>query len=235
MKYCCISARKWRRNPKRIRIGVALILTGTLILLICVDGFVRAVIRGYPMSVASGVMLDYMDKAMQNVMKTAAFDASKVDRVIYGEDGQVLSIETDTVALTGIKTSFAGELNRLLNEYGNTIRISVPLGTLIGNEYTIGRGPKISFRLQYSWSVTTDLESSFGEAGINNSLHTITMNVTNHLFIVIPWGNSVQDVSTEYILAETVIVGKVPEAYTNVYDGAGDVVDDLFNYGAELD
>lgn len=207
-------------------------MVGLLALLIVADGVIRHIIRGYPMSVATGVMLEMMDRAMENVLDDNLPNPNAIDKVKYGTDGMVLAVETNTSDLNGVKTAFSNELSKLLNEYGNTITVQVPLGTLIGNEYTIGRGPEIKFKLRYSWTVRTDLNSTFYEAGINNTLHSIEMNVTNTIFIIIPWGNSVKDVNTKYILAETIIVGKVPDAYTGVYDGSGEIVDDIFDHQA---
>lgn len=232
MKYCCTDTKKNRRRASKISISVFLILIGLLALLIVADGVIRSVISGYPMSVATGVMLEMMDRAMENVLDENLPDPNAVDDVKYGADGMVLAIETNTSDLNAVKTAFSDELSKLLNEYGNTITVQVPLGTLIGNEYTIGRGPEVEFKLRYSWTVKTDLNSTFYEAGINNTLHSIELNVTNRIFIIIPWGNSTQDVSTKYILAETVIVGKIPDAYTGVYDGSGEIVDDIFDHQA---
>lgn len=202
----------------------------------CADGFVRAVIRKYPLSVAEGIMQQKMDIAMQQVVNNnKAFFASSIDRVVYDNEKNVKAIETDTAAVTLAKTEFSSQLGKVLKEYGNDIEVDVPLGTIIGNEYTVGRGPKIHFKIRYSLSVTTKIESKFKEAGINNSLHSVEMQVTGDLFLLIPWGEQQQKIETNYILSETVISGKVPEAYTNVYDSQGNIADDIFNYGAELD
>lgn len=211
-------------------------LIGTLILLICADGIIRSIIRGYPMSVASGVVLELMDSAMADILKSDDIpDMSEIDGVIYSDNDTVNSITVDTETLNNVKTSFVSALKNHFKNYGKYITVSVPIGTLMGNEYTLGRGPNISFKLQFSATVTTSLKSDFSEAGINNTQHTIYMNVCCDLFLIIPWGHESRSVKTDYILAQTIISGRVPEAYTNVYDGAGDIVDDLFNYGAEID
>ncbi len=221
-----------KEKKLRVKIGIVLTIIGVLTLLILADGTVRAIIRGYPLRIASGVMLEHMDAAMETVLAKENFSPESIDRVRYDESGAVLSIESDTATLNRLKTAFTKTLGERLKEYGDTITVRVPIGTLIGNEYTVGRGPDIRFDLRYSYAISTDLDSTFYEAGINNTLHSIEMNVTNHLYILIPWGNSSQEISTKYILAETVIVGKVPDAYTGVYDGSGEIVDDIFDHQA---
>jgi sporulation protein YunB len=232
LRYCCTEVKKRKCSPKKISISLSLILVGLLILFIVADGVVRSIIRGYPMSVASGVMLEKMDEAMEKVLSEKKLNPSAIDKVRYGDDGTVLSVETNTSDLNFVKTCFSKELGKILKEYGNIITVSVPIGTLIGNEYTIGRGPDVTFKLKYSYSVKTELNSTYYEAGINNTLHSIELNVTNTVFIVMPWGNNAKNVRTKYILAETVIIGKVPDAYTGVYDGSGEIVDDIFDHQA---
>lgn len=233
MRYCCTKTYKSNKRRKKIKIGVALVLCGVLILLILADSVVRSVISNYPMTVAAGKMTEMMDKAMDNVLSKSTLNPTAVDTVKYDENGQVLSVETNTTELTKIKTAFMAELKNLLNEQGDIFKVSIPIGTLIGHEYTLGRGPRITFDLQYSYTVNTELSSTFYEAGINNTLHSIELNVTNKINIIIPWGHSSTKVSTKYILAETVIVGKVPDAYTGVYGVGDDVADNIFDHGAQ--
>lgn len=235
MRVCCTGKRKAKKFRK-IKLGTLLVLIGTLVLLIWADGYVRSIIRGYPMSVATGVVQNLMDSAMEQVLSNEEMpDMSGIDKVVYTDDKTVKSIETDTRSLNIVKTAFVSRVKNVFNSFGNYINIKVPIGTLMGYEYTLGRGPDISFRLQFSTTVTTSLESSFEEAGINNTQHTIYMNVSCNLFLLIPWGSETTTVKTNYILAQTIIAGEVPEAFTNVYDGTGDIADDLFNYGAEID
>ncbi len=235
MRFCIDKPKFVRKIQKRRRAGIALILAGVLTFLIVADSYIRSIISGYPLSVASGVMLQLMDKAMDNVLDREEINPTLIDNVKYGNDGNVLSIETNTAVLNRIKTKFSDELHCVLADYGNTLKVSLPLGTLIGNEYTLGRGPEISFSIRYSYSISTDLKSEFNEAGINNTIHTFYLDVKNDIYMVIPWKNVGKTVNTRYILAETVIAGRVPEAYTGVYGASDDDADNIFNHRAEID
>lgn len=188
------------------------------------------------MSVATGVVQNLMDTAMEEALEGENTpDMSNIDKVVYDGGQNVMSIQVDTFALNKVKTEFVSELKEVMDSYGEYVNIRVPIGTLIGNEYTLGRGPKVNFKLQFSTTFHTSLQSEFAEAGINNTQHSIYMNVACDLFIIIPWGNVSKTVNTNYIVAQTIISGKVPEAFTNVFDANGEVTDDLFNYGAVVD
>ncbi|MEE1025461.1 MAG: sporulation protein YunB [Acutalibacteraceae bacterium] len=235
MKYCCTKKRKSFHLLKKTKIGIIMLLCGILMILIVADSVVRSVIQGYPMNFAAGVVTEMMDKAMDNVLKNTDNLSNSVDEVIYSNEGKVISVETDTVKLTKIKTEFSKEFSNLIKEHGDIIKVSVPIGTLIGNEYTIGRGPKISFDLQFTWTVNSEFKSVFYEAGVNNTLHSIELKVNNYIYIIIPWGHSSKTVSTKYIVAETVIVGEVPEAFTNINGANDEIVDDVVDHGAKLE
>lgn len=235
LKYCCQKRKKRFLFSKKIKIGISFILIGIILLLIIADGIVRSVISDYPMNVSAGIITKMMDNAMDDALINTNISPKAVDKVIYDSNGKVISVETDTTQLIKIKTEFTNTFYSLLKEYGNIIKVSVPIGTLIGHEYTIGRGPKISFNLQFTCTVNTELKSVFTDAGVNNTLHTMELQVTNHIYVIIPWGHNSKTVSTKYIVSETVIVGDVPEAFTNINGADDEITDDIVDHGAKLD
>ena len=208
-------------------------LSGVLLLLIFADGVVRDIISGYPMNFSAGIITEIMDKAMDDVLATISLN--NVDNVVYGENSKILSVETNTKELVKAKTEFTNAFLSRLKGYGNTIKISVPLGTLIGNEYTMGRGPDISFNLRFTCTLFTELKSKFVDAGVNNTLHTIELQATANIYIIIPWGHNSKTINTKYILAETAIVGDVPEAFTNIHGADDEITDDIVDHGAEIE
>lgn len=234
MKYCCQKTKKRFFVPKKFKIGLTFLLLGILLLLIIADGVIRSVISNYPMNISTGIITKMMDTAMNTTLSDANISPSAVDNVIYDKNGKILSIETDTTKLIKIKTEFTKAFNSLLKEHGNIVEICVPIGTLIGHEYTIGRGPKVSFKLQFACTVNTELKSYFSDAGVNNTLHTMELQVTNHIYVIIPWGHNSQTVSTKYIVSETVIVGDVPEAFTNINGADDEITDDIVDHGAKI-
>ena len=209
-------------------------LLGITLLLFFVDGVVRSVISDYPMTASSGVITKMMDAAMDEVLASTDALSSSIDNVKYDENGKPLTVEANSADMIKIKTQFTSVFSSMLKKHGNIIKVSVPIGTLIGHEYTIGRGPKISFNLQFSCTVNTELKSSFLDAGVNNTLHTTALFVTNDIYIIIPWGHSSKSVCTKYIISETVIVGDVPDAFTNIHGADEEITDDIIDHGAKL-
>ncbi len=94
--------------------------------------------------------------------------------------------------------------------------VSVPLGTLSGVPLLSGLGPRLSFRFTPVGMVQSSFRSEFRSAGINQTLHRITLQLTGTIRIVLPGRACSVTVTAQAPVAENVIVGDVPDAYTNV-------------------
>ena len=91
--------------------------------------------------------------------------------------------------------------------------IPVPLGALTGIEALAGLGPSIHFRIIPVSSVSCDFSSTFESVGINQTKHSIYLNVVADISIVMPSRTENFAVITEILVGESVIVGQIPDAY----------------------
>ena len=91
--------------------------------------------------------------------------------------------------------------------------IPVPLGALTGIEAFAGLGPSIQFRIIPVSSVSCDFTSTFESVGINQTKHSIFLNVVADISIVMPSHTENFAVITEILVGESVIVGSIPDAY----------------------
>ncbi len=156
----------------------------------------------------------------------------------YGTDGSVVSLETNTAAIAMITgTITEASIDALCGK--GRIMIQIPLGTLSGGALLTGRGPNISIPLAVSPEITCEIENEFYESGINQTLHRIIAEVEVEAYALLPIAPKKIQVEAEYCIAETVIVGKVPDAYTKINRLSDDVgesdIDDIYDFGATLD
>ena len=91
--------------------------------------------------------------------------------------------------------------------------IPVPLGALTGIEAFAGLGPSIHFRIIPVSSVSCGFSSTFESVGINQTKHSIYLNVIADISIVMPSRTENFAVTTDVLVGESVIVGSVPDAY----------------------
>ena len=91
--------------------------------------------------------------------------------------------------------------------------ISIPLGSLTGIPLLNDRGPLVNIEVSPIGAVECKFVSNFESAGINQTLHRIYLNVESRVDVIIPSMHKVLIVSTPILVCETVIIGKIPDAY----------------------
>ena len=158
--------------------------------------------------------------------------SAAVNETIYSGDvdyDSLISFEKDNEGhITAVKSNMA-EFNRLqsaiiadilekLSEV-TTRELSIPFGTLTGTPLLAGRGPLISVRMQSVGSSSAHFENAFTSAGINQTKHQIYLVVDVYVSILLPGFSTMTKVSNTYAVAETVIVGLVPDNYTYFSNG----------------
>lgn len=94
--------------------------------------------------------------------------------------------------------------------------ISVPLGTVTGVSFFSGKGPGIRVSFTPMGSVQSQFNSDLHATGINQSLYRVNLKLTTSVRLIMPGVSQIVQVSAEAAIAESIIVGDVPEVYTNV-------------------
>ncbi len=224
-----------RRLPLgKKRYNIKLLLMVIIILLVCcfllTDKLIRPIVTNAATTKAQIVITNATNNAVSAFLDDTQIKYNDIANINRDNDNLISAIEIDTIKLNYIKSKIT---DAIVNEVRKTEKttVSVPLGTLTKNDYLLGRGPCVNFNLDISTSVSTDYKSEFTKAGINNTLHQIIIEVTSKYYITLPWYQRQEEYVTSFIIAQTVIVGKVPDNYTSVYDGEGDLVGDIFDYG----
>ena len=98
----------------------------------------------------------------------------------------------------------------------HTLTVKIPAGNLTGISLLMGRGPSVPVQIIVLTSSRVEFSNSIVTAGINQTKHQINLNVIVDIDILIPWGTESAQVVTEVLIADTVVVGKVPDTYLNM-------------------
>lgn len=132
--------------------------------------------------------------------------------VVRGESGDILSFSANALKINKIARDTASiSQSNLKNLSLNGIPI--PLGALTGIEAFAGLGPSIQFRIIPVSSVSCGFSSEFESVGINQTKHSIYLNVVADISIVMPSSTENFAVTTQILVGESVIVGKVPDTF----------------------
>lgn len=128
------------------------------------------------------------------------------------ESGKIAALKTDIIMVNRLKSRLSVViLNKLLNL--KDINLYIPAGNLINGEFFSGRGPRIEIIVLPVGSVATNIANVFTSAGINQTRHQIMLEVYVTVSVIMPFSVQSTDISTSIAIAETIIVGDVPNMY----------------------
>lgn len=124
-------------------------------------------------------------------------------------DGNITMMAADTLKLNEIATSTVLKAQEEIDKVGK-VKIKVPVGHITKNNLFANLGPKVSVSVEPIGSITTKYISDFDSAGINQTRHTIYVETTTKVRLILPFQNSELEVVNQIPIVETIIVGKVP-------------------------
>ena len=151
------------------------------------------------------------------------------DKLIHFEkdnEGKITALETDMAEFNRIQAQIVSDVLSRMSEVSTT-ELAIPIGTLSGVTLLAGRGPSLRVRMQFVGSSTAHFENEFTEAGINQTKHRIMLTVDVSVSILLPGVKAYTKVSNTFSVAETIIVGTVPDSYVHFngsYEEAEDYV-----------
>ena len=135
--------------------------------------------------------------------------------VIFEKDetGHITALRSNVAEVNRMQGQITDEILHRLSEVA-TSELEIPLGTLTGSALLAGRGPSLFVRMQAVGSASAAFRNQFTAAGINQPRHQIFLDVDVYMSILLPGMKTSTRVSNEIAVAETVIVGGVPDTYT---------------------
>lgn len=139
------------------------------------------------------------------------------DRIVYFEknlDGEITALKTNMAEVNRLKTAILNLINDEILAM-DTSDLAIPLGSLALPELFSGRGPGIPVQIISIRNSDGSFESHFSEAGINQTLHQITMEVLVDVSVLVLGKAEQFTVTSHVVIAETVIVGQVPNTFLN--------------------
>lgn len=201
--------------PQR-RIRVALLMTAAVFVLLVISSaiYLRSISAKIASADAKDVMTEKINDAILASLREGDYDGDDFVSFEKSASGDVTAISSN---MTRINELSANVLDKLIGSTReNSVIIHIPLGNLTGASLLMGRGPKIPVKIMILSSTKVEFGNNVVTAGINQTKHQITLSVTVDMEILVPWGTETGQVSSDVLIADTVIVGRVPETYLNM-------------------
>lgn len=137
------------------------------------------------------------------------------DRIVFFEkdlNGRITALKTNIGEINHLKTDVLKIINQDILSLDHA-DIGIPIGSLILPEFLSGKGPAIPVHILAIRNSDADFSSRFTQAGINQTLHQLIMAVNVDVAVLVLGQTNSFSITSEVVIAETVIVGDVPETF----------------------
>lgn len=210
---------KRRRCPALLPVLlVALILFG--VFWRAVNAQMRPAIETLAISSATNRVSETISNAVSDCVAQHGLTYQDFITVETDETGKVTSLTSNLSASSQLKAQIVSDIVADLDGLQQE-EFGIPLGTLTGWIIFSGKGPAVRVQLLSAGDVIVDMCHDFEEAGINQTLHRVLLDVSVTVYLLIPGETLSTTVNNQICVAETVIVGEVPGTYLYIGNGAG--------------
>lgn len=129
----------------------------------------------------------------------------------FDNDGRVVAVRTNMARINALSAELLSDIVEAAE--GGQMRLDIPVGNILGSSLLLGKGPEIPVDITSLTSSRVEFKNELFASGINQTKHQIKLNVIVNVDVILPWKTVSTDVVSEVLVAETVIVGDVPQTY----------------------
>ena len=170
------------------------------------------------------VLMELAQTQMKNVTSDLINDAVdreiaegtiQYDRLVYFEkdlEGRITALKTNMGEIKRLKTETLALINQEILDMDSSA-LGVPIGSLVLPEVFAGRGFSIPIEILTIRNSDASFSSCFSQAGINQTLQQMKMDVFVDVTVLILGSTESFTVTSQVVVAETIIVGQVPNTY----------------------
>ena len=201
-----------RRRFRRFVRTVIVILVAALLLFILFRVKYAAILRTLAQTQVQNSTSDLINDAID--MQIASGNI-QYDRIVYFEkdlNGRITALKTNMSEVNRLKTSILNTINDEILAM-DTADLGIPLGSMFLPEILAGKGPAIPVEIIAIRNSEATFSSNFSEAGINQTLQQLVMQISVDVAVLVLGDTSSFTVTSQVVVAETIIVGDVPETF----------------------
>lgn len=191
-----------------IIVFLVLSMVGLLLFRMKYNGAIRSLAETQVKNTTSDLINDAIDRQIED-------GNIQYDRMVYFEkdlDGRITALKTNMSEVNRLKTDILNLINDEILAL-STDDLGIPLGSLFLPELLSGRGPSIPVEILSIRNSDASFSSDFSEAGINQTLQQMNMHVSVDVTVLVLGQTNSFTISSQVIVAETIIVGDVPDTY----------------------
>ena len=216
-----------RRALARLLIFFA--MAGVLALAFIATAQMKPLLASLATTKVSNTVTRIVSEAVYEAIETGEIQYDGLVSFEKDNDGKITAVRSNMAAFNHLQAEILDTVLTRIDQV-STRELSIPIGTLTGSSLLAGRGPRITVRMESVGSSEANFSNEFVSAGINQTKHQIILTVDVYVSILLPGFTTATKVSNSFIVAETVIVGAVPDSYTYFSTDPNTYEEDLKDY-----
>ena len=198
---------------KKALLLLAVVLLAALTLSLSAMARLRPILISLATARVRNTVTRIVTAAVDETIYAANVDYDSLISLEKDNEGRIVALKSDMAAFNRLQAAVLAKVLERMADV-DTRELSIPVGTLTGSPLLAGRGPLLHVRMQSVGSPGARFENESSDAGINQTRHRILLLVDVSVGILLPGFSTGAHVSSVFSVAETVIVGSVPESYT---------------------
>ena len=205
----------WELRRRKAGIGLTLLGAGILVIALFTTVTLPPAVTELALAAATDDITIIVNDVVSEILEGGELDYEKLITLERNGQGAVTALIANSANINALRAKVT---NAVVERFSDTdlTRISIPMGNLIGGTLLSGKGPRLKLDILSVTNVVTSFRNEFTSAGINQTRHRIILDVEVSLEVLLGPDSGTDSVLTEVIVAETVIVGTVPDAYAAI-------------------
>ena len=207
--------RRFYRRGKGLWLAGALGVLSAFVFIFCLDLRLRPVVETMAEAKVTNAVTQLLDQAVAEEVQERALTYSDFITAEKDASGRITALTSNMAALSDLRTGILRDAVAAVDQI-DTQNLAIPVGNLTGINFLSGRGfdlPVDVMTVGYAHAV---YQSRFSDAGINQTRHQLLLEVTVSVDILLPGGDLPAEITAQVPVAETVIVGSVPDTYVEL-------------------
>lgn len=223
-----------RRHFRRFRLWDSMVLSaivGVGLALLLIHA-INSRIRPMMVDLAIAKVNNEVVRLLAGTVDALPLDYDQIITLEKDAEGKITALKSNMAAVSAYRNLLMEELVDGLGGLQQR-NMAIPLGSLTGIDLLSGRGPGVPVKVLSVGAAKSAFENVFTSAGINQTRHQIMLNITVTASVLMPGKTTQTDITTQMCVAETVIVGNVPENYTyfSQFDSPDEAANHFFDFG----
>ena len=216
--------RPWLRKPRvrrsepAIRRGRGLALSAllgvglALLVIAALDNALRPIVTTLAQAKTENVVTGIINDAVIETLSAEAVAYQDLVTLERDSSGQVTLLSTNSAKLNALRTQILQTVLEKVDAL-NSEDLGIPLGSITGLSTASDWGPDLPVQVLATATPTAEFRNVFTSEGINQTLHQVMLDVQVKITLLIPGGKTDTQVNAEVCVAETLLLGQVPDTY----------------------